>query len=509
MTANSEASTVELVHISKYFSGVRALEDVSLQASAGKCLGLVGENGAGKSTLMKILSGVWPAGSFQGEIRINGVSKEFVGPKNALDAGISIIHQELSLFEELSIAENIFMRDLPSRHGVVSRAALDEQAAKILERLQVTLDPQEYVRNLSVGEKQLVEIARAFSKPLKVLILDEPTSALTDQEILSLYRLVDEIKRQGVACIYISHKLDEIERLCEQVTVLRDGQTVAHFSSVERTTENIIEAMVGRKIENVFPPKRPFDPNRKTLLEVRNLSFKQKHSTQSLLKNVSFDVKEGEIFGISGLMGSRRTELLLALFGSLQGERISGEIFLEGKPISPSSPEEAIQCGFGLVTEDRKVSGLLLDRSVKENLSLPILRHLSKFLKIKEKQEVDLVEYYSKILRIKTPSLDTLIRNLSGGNQQKVIIGRWLSSKPKILLLDEPTRGIDVMAKAEIYFLMRELVDQGLTLILVSSELPEVVSLSDRVLIMRAGSVAGILDRDQISQKQIMEKAVA
>lgn len=505
----STIPTVELRQISKNFSGVRALENVSLKVWPGECLGLVGENGAGKSTLMKILSGVWSAGSFEGEILIEGKNYQFYSPKDALDAGISIIHQELSLFEELSVAENIFMRDLPNSCKVVDRKKLEAKTQEILDLLQVKIPPSEILKNLSVGEKQLVEIARSFSSPLKVLILDEPTSALTDQEILALYQLIEKIKSQGVACIYISHKLDEIEYLCEQVTVLRDGHSVAHFPDRKRDSQKVIEAMVGRKIENIFPPKRPFDPNRKTILEVKDLSFQHKHSTQNLLKNISFDVKEGEIFGISGLMGSRRTELLLALFGSLQGKRLSGQILLEGKEICPSSPEEAIQCGFGLVTEDRKVSGLFLDRSVKENLSLPTLRQLSRFTKIKEAQENDLISYYSKILRIKTPTFETEINHLSGGNQQKVIIGRWLSCKPKILLLDEPTRGIDVMAKAEIYFLMRELVDQGLTLILVSSELPEIVSLSDRVLVMRSGSVAAILNQTEISQQKIMEKAVA
>jgi len=500
---------VELKNISKAFSGVKALSNVSLKIYPGECLGLVGENGAGKSTLMKILSGVWPVGTYSGEMIVDGRLAPFEGPKQASDAGVSIIHQELSLFQELSIAENIFLGEMPSRLGVVRGKELLRRTQKILDKLKFPLSPEAKVKTLSVGERQLVEIARAFRRPVKVLIFDEPTSALTDREIDHLFELIHELKTQGVACVYITHKLPEIHELCDRVTVLRDGQTVADFEKSMLTDEAMIEAMVGRKIDSVFPPKRPLDSQRAVELKVENLSYRDRKTGVLLLNNVSFEVRKGEIFGIAGLMGSRRTELLLSIFGSLDAERISGTIWIGGKEVQIHSPIDAIQNGIGLVTEDRKVSGLVLEMDVKSNLTLPILRRLSRFLTIRGTEERDLVDYYIKVLRIKTPNLSFKVRNLSGGNQQKVIIGRWLSTKPKILLLDEPTRGIDVMAKAEIYYLMRQLVDQGLTLILVSSELPEVVSLSDRVLVMREGRVAGLLSGGEMSQKSIMEKAAA
>ncbi len=500
---------VELRNISKEFSGVRALSNVNLSIYAGECLGLVGENGAGKSTLMKVLSGVWPAGTFDGDMFVEGRSVLFYEPKDASSAGIAIIHQELSLFQELSIAENIFMGDMPATLGIVKAKDVVERSREILERLHFDIDPLTLVKDLSVGEQQLVEIARAFRRPIKVLILDEPTSALSDREIENLFSLIRDLKRQGVACVYISHKLPEIHELCDRITVLRDGESVAHLEKKNLSDGAIIEAMVGRKIEAIFPPKRPFDANREVLLEVRNLNYKDPKTGIPLLKEVSFDVRKGEIFGIAGLMGSRRTEILLSIFGALQADKTSGEMFLEGKPLHVQSPIDAIQAGIGLVTEDRKISGLVLEMDVQSNLTLPILRRLSRFLTIKGNEEKDLVDYYIRILRIKTPHANFKVRNLSGGNQQKVIIGRWLSTKPKILLLDEPTRGIDVMAKAEIYYLMRQLVDQGLTLVLVSSELPEVVSLSDRVLVMREGMVAGLLSGKEMSQKSIMERAAA
>lgn len=500
---------VELKNISKAFSGVRALKDVSLRAYTGECLGLVGENGAGKSTLMKVLSGVWPSGSFQGEIQLDGKTVHFQSPKDALDSGIAIIHQELSLFEELSVAENIFIRDLPRSGLTIRWDEMFSKAEELLSRLRIQLDPASIVSSLSVGQKQLVEIARSFTKPVKVLIFDEPTSALSEAETKHLFERIEEIRSQGVACLYISHKFEEIERLCDRVTVLRDGECVKHFDSRERSSTELIEAMVGRKIENVFPQKRPPDPSRSVILSVKNLSYVDRRQGKPILSDISFDVRKSEVFGIAGLMGSRRTELLLSLFGSLDAVKVSGEIEVDGQILNTSSPRDSIRAGLALVTEDRKLNGLVLERSVQENMTLPVLKQLSQFSKISQKKESEIVDYYTRILRIKTASAQTLVRHLSGGNQQKVILGRWLSSKPKILLLDEPTRGIDVMAKAEIYYLIRDLVDQGLTLILVSSELPEIVSLADRVLVMKQGLNQGILEGSSISQTAIMERAVA
>ncbi len=504
----SEPPLVELRKISKSFSGVLALDDVSLRVRAGECVGLVGENGAGKSTLMKVLSGVWPDKSFTGEILLNGKLQNFSGPKDALDAGIAIIHQELSLFDEMTVAENIWMQDLPRQFGVVDFTKINADTEALLAQFNLDILPQTLVKHLSVGEKQILEIARSFTRHVRVLIFDEPTSALSDQEIESLFTLIDGIKAKGVACLYISHKLDEIHRLCERVVVLRDGRSVKEFDSKPWSTDALIEAMVGREIANLFPPKRP-GQSRKAILEVRDLTYLDKALPRPLLDQISFDVREGEVFGIAGLLGSRRTELLMALFGSLSAQKVSGEILLEGKPLDHGDPRLAIQQGLGFVTEDRKGTGLLLDRSVRENMTLPILKQISRFWKINSKEEGGIVSHFSSLLRIKAASPEISIRHLSGGNQQKVILGRWLSSKPKILLLDEPTRGIDVRAKSEIYFLMRELVDQGLTLIVVSSELPEIVSLCDRVMVLRQGRNAGILEGSSVTQQKIMERAVA
>lgn len=501
--------SVELENISKFFGDIPALQNVSLKAYAGECLGLMGENGAGKSTLMKILSGVWPHGSFSGQIKIEGRSKSFSGPQQAADAGLAIIHQELSLFDEMSVAENIFMMDLPSKGGLFQKKDLYRDAEALMKRLNFHVPVDALVKSLSVGQRQLVEIARAFTRPVKILIFDEPTSALSDREIEILFSVIRDLKKQNVACIYISHKLPEIRELCERVSVLRDGRNAGSFDDNRWSDADLIEGMVGRKIENIFPPKRPFKTDRTTLLEVRDLTYQVSPSQKPVLDHIDFDLKEGEILGIAGLMGSRRTELVSALFGALKVPKISGKILMSGNEIEIETPQDAIRNGFGLVTEDRKLTGLVLEMDVRENMTLPILRKISKYFSIQAVRESELVDYYSKILRIKAASQTLKVRHLSGGNQQKVILGRWLSIQPKILMLDEPTRGIDVYAKSEIYFLMRQLVDQGLTLIVVSSELPEIVSMSDRVLVMREGKLAGILDGDSVSQQKIMEKIAA
>ncbi|MBN8555343.1 MAG: sugar ABC transporter ATP-binding protein [Deltaproteobacteria bacterium] len=503
----SETPTVELKSISKSFSGVKALENMQLKAFAGSCLGLMGENGAGKSTLMKVLSGIWVKGTYTGDLLVEGQKLEFENPIDASKAGIAIIHQELSLFKELSVAENIFMQRFPSWFGILQSKKLNEKANEILNRLGFKLSPEKKVKDLSIGEQQLVEIARAFVSKVKVLIFDEPTSALSDKEIENLFRLIRDLKAKGVACIYISHKLPEIREICDCVTVIRDGQWVADFETF--TDEQIIEAMVGRKIENVFPPKRPFNSARENLLEVRNLNVIDKNLNHKILDDISFDLKKGEILGISGLMGSGRSELLYSLFGGLAHCKTQVDVSLESKPISLKSPRAAIQSGLAFLTEDRKGSGLVLEMDVKSNMTLPILKKVSQALTIQFKKEKEVVDYYQRLLRIKTPSIHFKIRHLSGGNQQKVILGRWLSTAPKILLLDEPTRGIDVSAKAEIYHLIRDLVDQGLTLILVSSELPEIVSLSDRVLVLQEGKKVGLLSGNEISQENIMMRATA
>lgn len=502
--------SVELKEISKSFGSVAALRNVNLRAYPGECLGIVGENGAGKSTLMNILSGVWPAGTYSGEILIEGRPLSFSDPKAATSAGIAIIHQELALFPELSVAENIFISDLPTSRGFLKRKELYQNAQTLLERIGFSLDPKALVSRLSIGQKQLVEIAKALSKNAKILIFDEPTSALSDHEIERLTQLIQSLKSQGITCLYISHKFSEILQLCERIVVLRDGESVFECHQSEGfQTDQWIEKMVGRKLSSVFPAKPPQKSEAAPILSVSHLSYRDPQTQKQILKDVSFELKQGEVLGVAGLMGSKRTDLLMALFGALDPRGLSGELRLKGQRVQWEEPSEAIRSGICLVTEDRKQSGLFLDRSVSENLSMPLIRRLSRNGLIHQTQEMDLFDYYKKILRIKTSSAHEMIRNLSGGNQQKVLIGRCLALKPSILLLDEPTRGVDVNAKAEIYHLIRDLIHQGLSIIMVSSELPEIVALSDRVLVMHRGEIKAILSDVEITQERILERALS
>jgi ABC-type sugar transport system ATPase subunit len=498
--------TVELKSIVKSFSGVRALDGVSFQAFSGEIHGIVGENGAGKSTLMKILSGIWPHESFQGEIVIDGVTQAFLNPKSAEEAGVVIVHQELALFEELSVAENIYIGQLPSRWGFVHKKTLREKASDLLSRLKINLNVDAKVKSLRVGQKQLVEIAKAYAKNPKILIFDEPTSALSETEVESLLQLIESLRERNITLLYISHKFHELKRLCDRITVLRDGRSIQSFVKSEWNENKIIEAMVGRKIESLYPKKRPFNLERETLLRLNQWTLTDLKSGRPVLQNIDLDLKRGEILGIAGLMGSGRTELLHSLFGDHENYKLAGDLLFEGKPLRPRRTRDAIRSGFALVTEDRKLKGLILQRSVRENMSLAILKNISRWLKILPEPEVDLCQYYRKLLRLKADNLNSAVSTLSGGNQQKVILARWLATKPKILFLDEPTRGVDVVAKAEIYHWMRDLVDQGLTLILVSSEMPELVSMSDRVAILKEGRLAGTLSGDEINQTKIMER---
>lgn len=504
-------TSVELRQITKSFPGVLALSNVSLKAYAGECLGLVGENGAGKSTLMKVLSGIWPSKSYSGEILIEGHRKDFFVPQDARDSGVAIIHQELALFPELSVAENILISELPHKRGRLKKDELFKQSKEILDQLNLNISPLALVKDLSIGQRQLVEIARAFTRPLKVLVLDEPSSALTDRETEKLFELVDRLKREGVCCLYISHKLPEIRRLCERVVILRDGQSVKTFDSMDGVTDDLlISQMVGRQVSQIFPEKAAPKALKKPLLQVKNLSYRHPRSGKSLLKDLTFEVYEGEVLGVAGLVGSRRTDLLMALFGALPAHcHEGGEVYLDEKLVRFRSPREAIQNKIALVTEDRKASGLILDRSIRENLSLPFLDQLTKFFKIQQAAEKEMAEKHCKEMRVKTPSTEFFIKNLSGGNQQKVILARWLATKPRLLLLDEPTRGIDVGAKSEIYHMIRKLASEGLAIIMVSSELPEVLHLSDRVIVMHEGRASECLTDQNINAEKIMERAVA
>jgi len=457
---------------------------------------------------MKILCGVWSAGSFQGQFFLNQKPCLFSSPREALDQGIFIIHQELSVFENLSLAENLFMGRFPTIKGVIDWPSVEAKTKEILSMLSLDhLDPKQNLSSLRTGEKQMVEIARALLTEAKIMIFDEPTSALTDKEIATLYKVIDDLKRSGIACLLISHKLDEIRRLCERAIVLRDGELVAVKNLSETSDEELVRQMVGRQIQDVFPSKPKPGPDREVVLEVKNLAYKPGPSGRPLLRNLNLKLHRGEILGIAGLMGAGRTELVMAIFGALKAEKISGQIFLHGQEAHIHKPDDAIQMGLGLVTEDRKLTGACLHLSVSENLVLPNLEMISKLKLVNRDQEEKMVNKNISDLKIRTRGGAQAIQTLSGGNQQKVLLGRWLARGVKILILDEPTRGIDVGAKAEIYRLLRELADNGVSILMVSSELPEVLGMSDRVMVMREGIFAGELDRQNMNSEQVMKFA--
>lgn len=480
---NPSGHFLELKQIVKDYPGVRALNGVSMRVRSGEILSICGENGAGKSTLMKVLSGVVPHGQFEGEVRMDGHEARFHGLKDSEAAGISIIHQELSIIPELSIAENIFLGHERATLGFLRRKEMYAEAKQLLTRVGLNYAPSVLAENLSIGQRQLLEIAKALSNRPKFLILDEPTSALSGSEVDRLLDVLRDLRQSGVACLMISHKLDEVFSVADRILVLRDGASVAELETRNTTQAEVIKLMVGRELVNMYPEKTNVKRSAAPRLEVKGL-------TNAWVKDVSFELYGGEVLGIAGLMGSGRSELLLTLFGA--GPRIeNGEILLDGRPFVPNTPERAARAGFALVTEDRKGTGLMLDHAVLDNAALTPLG-LGLFSKggviQKRRRNVDIAQIL-KQLKLKSPSLATEVQNLSGGNQQKVVLGKWLLSQPKILFLDEPTRGIDVGARSEFYHLIRQLAAQGMAVLVVSSELPEVMGLSDRLLVMNEGKV--------------------
>lgn len=499
---------LEMKEIVKEFPGVRALNNVTFTANNGEVLALLGENGAGKSTLMKILSGVYPYGTFEGEILINGTPVKFVNTREAEKAGIAIIHQELNLIPGLSIAENIFLGREPksiSFLGAIDWERMRKETQELLDRLKLSYRPDDLISALSVGQQQMVEIAKALSINADILVLDEPTSALTDSEVAKLFEIIRELKTAGVTLIYISHKMDEIYQIADRITVLRDGSSVGSALIGEVNRNQLVTMMVGRDISQMFPKivQTPGQP----VLRVKDYSLKKPDNSGYLLQNISFEVRAGEVLGFAGLMGSGRTELVKSLFGAMD-TKAEGSMEVSGKSITVKSPGEAILAGIALVTEDRKESGLVLNMSVRENTSLPSLKKLSSRLGvIKQVEEENLAQQYIRELRTKTPNSQAIVNNLSGGNQQKVVISKWLATNPKVLILDEPTRGIDVGAKVEIYQLINKLTAAGVAVIMISSELPEVLGMSDRILVMREGRIAGEMSRDEATQEGIMQFA--
>jgi ribose transport system ATP-binding protein len=498
---------LRMEHVSKAFPGVQALDDVSLSIRTGEILGLIGENGAGKSTLMKIVSGVYPAD--QGQVYLRGRPVQIQNPHHAQQLGLSIIYQEFNLMPNLTVMENIFVGREPGRFSFVDRRRLQQQAQELLDRLGVSLSPAATVRDLAVAEQQMVEIAKALSMKVQVIIMDEPTSALSEAEVQALFNIMRELKRNGISVIFISHRLEEVRTICDRVTVLRDGKNVGTLNISDASENAMIRLMVGRSLTEFFhqesaTPSTAEPAAADIALEVRGLTRRGTKVDPSaiVLDNVSFQLRRGEILGLAGLVGAGRTEVVRAIFGA--DGRDAGEVYVNGKRADIRSPLDAIRYGIGFVPEDRKAQGLILNQAVRVNLTLPSLGTLTRFGFVNLAEEARRAQEYVVRLQIRTPSLDRVVRNLSGGNQQKVVISKWLMLKPKILIMDEPTRGIDVGAKAEIYSLMRQLVEEGVSIIMISSELPELLAMSDRVVCVAEGHVAGIVDRWEATPERVM-----
>src|SRR6056297_2350716 len=498
---------LEMKNIITDFPGVRALDNVNFTLEKGEVLALVGENGAGKSTLMKVLSGVWPYPSYEGDIYLDDQLVRFDNTREAEEAGIGIIHQELNLLPDLSVAENIFLDRHPlNKFGGIKWEELYDKAEKVLARLNMNIDPRTELGDLTVGKQQMVEIAKALSLDTRILVFDEPTSALTESEIKELFIVINELRHSGVSIIYISHKMEEIEEIADSVVVLRDGSTIGDKININQVTlDEIINRMVGRDINDLFP-RHEFKQGDKTL-EVKNISVPDPFNPKKMLvDDVSFSAYKGQILGISGLMGAGRTELVNAIFG-VYGKKSEGEIYLNGKKLNINAPADAIENGIALVTEDRKELGLLLDKNLVMNMTLPSIKSFSSKLAMDNHAERAVAEKYVDELNIKTPSLDVFVEKLSGGNQQKVVIGKWLITDSDVLILDEPTRGIDVGAKTEVYRLMNQLVEQDVTVIMISSELPEIMGMSDRIVVMSEGKKTAELERSEVDQETIMKYA--
>jgi ABC-type sugar transport system ATPase subunit len=498
------APLIAIEHVTKRFPGVVALNDVTFSIQTGELHAIVGENGAGKSTLMKILSGVLP--DFEGQLLLRGAAVRFADTRAAEEAGIGIIHQELNLVEDLSAAANIFLgREKRTRLGLLDDRAMEQAAGTLLRDLECHASPRQLVRELRVGDQQLIEIAKALSLETDVLIMDEPTSALTESEVARLFRVIGRLRQRGVTILYISHKMDEVFHLADRITVLRDGK---HVRTLDRSATNpreITHLMVGREIESVDlgGVRQAGD----VVLEVRGLSLPWTgHARQWRLRDISFSLRRGEILGIAGLMGAGRTELLECLFGS-SPEPPEGHIVLEGKEVRFGHPQEARGAGIALVPEDRKRLGLFSEMTVGENITLCVLHEATSVGVLRRKRERRMAEDVIGRLAVKTAGAGAAITSLSGGNQQKTIIGRWLLTRPKVLLLDDPTRGVDVGAKAELYRLMARLCKEGLGIIVTSSELPELLTLSDRILVLCEGRMTAELSREEATEHRIMEAA--
>ena len=496
---------LEMRNITKSFPGVKALDGVTFDLGGNEIHALVGENGAGKSTLIKILAGVYPHPEYGGQIVLEESERRFPNIRAAEQVGIAVIYQELSLVKDLSVAENIFLGREPRRFGVINWSELYSRAQKLLNELHLPIDPRAPVRNLGIGQQQLVEIAKALSQEARILVLDEPTAALTDAEVETLFGILQGLRERGVAMIYISHKLDEVFRLSNRITVLRDGRSIGTEATSELDEASVIAKMVGREVGQIFPEAKHGRGD--VIFEARNITVEDPSVPGKLLVDrVGFSVRAGEVLGIAGLMGSGRSELLMAIFGAHAGRK-SADLFVGGQRIQVNHPYDAIKNGIGFVTEDRKRYGLILEQTILKNMTLAALRHLSGRFVTNEDAEAAAGERAARELHVKAPSVFTIAGTLSGGNQQKVVLAKWLLTKPRVLFLDEPTRGIDVGAKQEIYSEINRLAATGIAIVLVSSELPEVLGLSDRVIVLHEGSVTGEFNRSDATPEAVMSCA--
>ncbi|TVY01293.1 xylose ABC transporter ATP-binding protein [Cohnella terricola] len=496
---------LEMRNITKEFPGVKALNNVTIQVKQGEVHALCGENGAGKSTLMKVLSGLYPSGTYEGQILINGVERHFHKIKEAEEAGIAIIYQELALAKDLSIGENLFLGKEPAKFGIINWEQVYKESEKWLHEVGLNASPELPTGSLGIGKQQQVEIAKALSKNANILILDEPTAALTEQEVEILLGILQEFKKRGVTCIYISHKLNEVFAIADSITVLRDGMTVGTFATPDITEDQVISLMVGRELKERFP-RVESNPG-EVVLKVTNYTVMNPDIPgKKVVDDISFEVRKGEIFGIAGLMGAGRTELVMSLFGSYSGAR-TGSVEIEGKPVKINNTRQAIREGLALVSEDRKKYGLVLGMDIKSNVTMASLKSISAGGVINHNQEIASGNEYIQSLKIKANSVETITGTLSGGNQQKVVLGKWLMTAPKILILDEPTRGIDVGAKFEIYGIMNELIRQGVSIIMVSSELPELLGMSHRIMVIAEGKRMAEFKAEEATQELIMTAA--
>ena len=504
----SEDYILEMRDITKTFPGVRALDDVNFRVRRGEIHALVGENGAGKSTLMKVLSGLYPAGTYEGEIVVDGQTMSFSGIRESEAAGIAVIYQELALVSLMNVAENIFLGNEITNGVAIDWAKSYARATELLNQVHLDVNPRAPLLKLGIGAQQLVEIAKALYKNARILVLDEPTAALNESESENLLNIIRKLRDDGVTCIYISHKLEEVKSIADSITVLRDGQTIEtrHPSDGEEVTETqIISMMVGRELTERFP--RVEHTAGDTVLEVKNWNvYDPERPDRKVIDDISFEVRKGEILGIAGLMGAGRTELAMSIFGAYGANR-SGQVFLNGEELTINEPSDAIEAGISYVTEDRKEKGLVLNMDIIKNSTLASHFRVASSGVLNKLEEILEAREYTTQLQVKMSSLEQITRNLSGGNQQKVVLSKWLMTRPKVLLLDEPTRGIDVGAKFEIYNIMNRLIEEGVGIVMISSELPEIVGITDRILVIQEGKLVGSQDWREATQESIMHMA--